>query len=187
MGTISMKKVAHLLGNGPSKNLFVNDPAGDIYGCNLGEPSLPMTATFIMDKLVIDHIANNAVQLNYPVIAPNQYKRIISQVTSVKLQLLDTIPSLLKTGESTGHRGATYLIEKGYQELHLWGFDSMFRNTIESDTHEKIPEGPADKNNYKKWRGTWQPIFDLAKSRAVEIITHKPEEANSDNLSARMV
>lgn len=169
------KKVAHLVGNGPSKALFLNEPAGDIYGCNLGEPTLPMTATFIMDKLVIDHIANNGVQLNYPIIAPNQYRAIIKNVTDVKLVLLDTIPELLKTGESTGHKGAQYLIQKGYTEIHLWGFDSMFRDTIESDTHGKIPEGPADKNNYKKWRGTWQPIFDLAKSRGIEIITHKPQ------------
>ena len=174
-----MTKIAHLIGNGPSKSLFTNDPSGDIYGCNLGEPSLPLVATFIMDKLVIHHIHNNAIKLNYPVIVPEGYTNSVRGVTSVKLELFDTIPELLKNGESTGHKGAEYLIRKNYQEIHFWGFDSMFRDTIESDTHQKIPEGPACENNYKRWRRSWDPIFDLAKSRAITLVTHKPQESGS--------
>ena len=46
-----MTKIAHVLGNGPSRKDFVNEPFGDVYGCNLSDFSLDLKATFIMDAV----------------------------------------------------------------------------------------------------------------------------------------
>ena len=138
--------IAHLLGNGPSKKDFINEPIGDIYGCNLGEPTLPMKAAFIMDKLVINHIDSHHPIMPYPVIVPYELKRRTEQVKDPQLIVLDTVPTPLKSGESTGHKAMMYLLLK-YDEIHMWGFDSLRLDTVKSDTHEKIPNGPANPKN----------------------------------------
>lgn len=151
--------IAHIIGNGPSKKGFVNDPEGDIFGCNLGEPNLPLKATFIMDKVCIDHIHNNQVKLNFPVIVPYCLKKLIVRCNPAP-EIYDTVPDGVYNGQSTGHKGVAYLLESGYTEIHMWGFDSLFRETIESDSHTKMPECPTAPNNWKAWRKNWDKVFD---------------------------
>lgn len=165
--------IAHLLGNGPSKKDFINEPSGDIYGCNLGEPTLPLKAVFIMDKLVIDHIDVHKPQMPYPVIVPYMLKRRTEQVKDPRVVVLDTVPTPLRSGESTGHKAMSYLLAR-YTEIHMWGFDSLRLDTVKSDTHEKIPNGPADPKNYLRWRKSWDPIFRSAEEAGKKIIIHYP-------------
>jgi hypothetical protein len=165
--------IAHLLGNGPSKKDFINDPSGDIFGCNLGEPTQPLKASFVMDKLVIDHIADNKLALPYPIILPHALRRRAEQVKEPDLKVLDVVPTPLRSGESTGHKAMVYLLER-YDEVHMWGFDSLKVDTVKSDTHEKIPKGPADPKNYLRWRKAWQEIFRTAEERKKRIVIHYP-------------
>ena len=69
--------IAHILGNGPSRKDFINTPHGDIFGCNLSDPMLPLKATFIMDKVVINHIHNNKLKLNFPVSFRMQSRKLL--------------------------------------------------------------------------------------------------------------
>jgi hypothetical protein len=86
--------------------------------------------------------------------------------------VLATIPRAIENGESTGHRGAEWCIANGYTEIHLWGFDSVFQDTIASDTHEKIPEGPFTATNIPKWRVKWNDLEKLALSKGSRLIWH---------------
>ena len=50
------QKVAHLIGNGPSKAYFKNEPEGDVYGCNFGTPGIKTKANFIHDRRPLMHL-----------------------------------------------------------------------------------------------------------------------------------
>jgi hypothetical protein len=163
--------IAHILGNGPSRKEFKNDPVGDIYGCNLSDPSLPLKATFIMDKVVIDHIHNKKLKLNFPVIVPNGIRKLVNQCDPAP-EIRDVMHSQLKSGESTGHRGVFWLMKNGYKEIHMWGFDSMKKDSVESDTHQLIPEGPFCTTNYKKWRVNWDKLLKGEDGMGVNVVIH---------------
>jgi hypothetical protein len=163
--------IAHILGNGPSRKDFINTPQGDIFGCNLSDPTLPLKATFIMDKVVISHIHNKKVVMNFPVIIPNGIRKLVNQCDPAPV-ILDVMHAQLKTGESTGHRGVFWLMKNGYKEIHMWGFDSMKHDSVESDTHQKIPEGPFCATNYKKWRVTWDKLLNGDDGKGVKVIIH---------------
>ena len=165
--------IAHILGNGPSRKNFVNEPVGDVFGCNLSDENLPLKATFIMDKVCVDHIHNNKVKLNWPVICPRVLVKLFKPCNP-PVEIFDTVLDGVYNGESTGHHAVAYLLKKGYTEIHMWGFDSLSRDTIESDSHTKMPECPRAERNFLPWRKNWNKIFasELAKKAKIEI--HKP-------------
>ena len=163
--------IAHIIGNGPSKKDFKNDPEGEIFGCNLPDPGIPFKATFIMDKVCIDHIHNNKIKLDVPVIVPFCLKKLVVRCDPAPV-VYDTIQNGVHNGQSTGHKGVVYLLESGYTEIHMWGFDSLFRETVESDTHQKIPEGPVAPNNWKPWRKNWEKIFNHELGKKCKFVIH---------------
>ena len=168
--------IAHLLGNGPSRSQFINEPFGDIYGCNLSDFSLPLKATFIMDKLVVTKIANEKIMIPWPMIMPRVQSKFLKAWKDCPLTVAHTFERNLAGGESTGHRGFTYLVDQGYKEIHLWGFDSIKKDTVASDSHVKIPEGPFTERNIPKWRNRWKMLLNEPRAKNLKVVVHHPEE-----------
>jgi len=164
--------VAHLIGNGPSKKLFSGIPDAPIFGCNLGEQSLKLEATFIMDRSVIYHLQNNSITLDFPVIIPNSLERHVRNYAK-NLRVYDTVPRDLINGESTGHMAVEYLLKKGCREIHMWGFDSLHENSVLSDTQGKIPGSIADPKNYLRWRERWNQIFNSEAGQQCSFLIHR--------------
>lgn len=177
-----MKLVAHVIGNGPSKKDFVNEPDGDIYGCNLSSFDLPLTATFIMDKVAIDHIHNFKKELPWPIVTTHTLSRFAEQCPFPPV-ILDRLDATLRNGESTGHYAVLYCLRR-YKEVHLWGFDSMVIDSIESDSHVKIPEGPRCHTNYKSWRTNWDKMFRSKDAAGVNVVIHRPTKNLSGPISS---
>lgn len=151
-------KVAHLLGNGPSREKF--NPAveaGDFYGCNLSDFSLPLKCTFIMDKVVIAHITENKLTLPWPAVLANRITKFVKKYDGVEVH--DIIYNDLMSGISTGHRAAEWMIQNGYEVIHMWGFDSLWHHSIASDSHQKMPQGPYTERNVPRWKVAWDKIF----------------------------
>lgn len=168
-----MKKIAHILGNGPSRSDFVNEPEGDIYGCNLSDFSLPLKATFIMDKVAIDHIHNNRVELPWPIVVPTALRRLI-QDCPTKPAVHDWLPDGLYNGESTGHYALSWCMKR-YDVVHMWGFDSIWKDTVESDSHTKIPTGIHCAKNFKPWRENFARIFKRKDLAHCKVVMHEPK------------
>jgi len=164
--------IAHILGNGPSKVNFRGFPVGDIYGCNLADADRNLTATFIMDKVVLVHMQNNNLRLNFPIII-SQSLASIARRCNPKPEVLDTISAEIQNGESTGHHGVQYLLKKGYTEIHMWGFDSLYTESIASDSHTKIPEGIHWDDNWKRWRVNWDKIFNSELGKKCKFEIHR--------------
>lgn len=159
--------IAHLIGNGPSKKHFTNSPEGDIYGCNLSDPERDLTATFIMDKAVLHHIENTGLALNFPIIIPGSLRNLAG-----RCRILDTLPREIENGESTGHHAVQYLLRKGYAEIHMWGFDSLHADTVESDSQQKMPESVAHPTNFIRWRNNWDRIFKSPEAMSCRFVIH---------------
>ena len=168
-------KIAHVLGNGPSRKDFVNEPFGDIYGCNLSDFSLPLKATFIMDAIPVRHIHNNRLALPWPVIVCVSHVREINRCDP-KIEVLDTIPKNLANGESTGHYAVGWCMAR-YDEVHVWGFDALWQNNVDSDSHVKIPEGVHWDNNFRHWRRNWEKLLKEPAAQKCRVVLHRPSSS----------
>ena len=169
-----MKEIAHVLGNGPSRKDFINSPDGDVYGCNLSDFSIALTASFIMDKVAIDHIHNNKIKLPWPIILPWALDRIAAECPYPP-KVIDKLDTVLKNGESTGHYAVGYCVRR-YREVHLWGFDAFKKDSIESDSHVKIPEGPKSEKNYIAWRDNWKKLLNTNSAKQSKLLLHYQSE-----------
>lgn len=130
-----------------------------------------------MDKVVIDHIHNNKVEVPFPIVCPEALVKIL-RACPTNPRLHDTVKRNLTNGESTGHRAFEYLVENGYTEIHLWGFDSVFANTIASDTHQKVPTGVFYEGNIPRWRRLWDRLFSQPNVKGkVQVHIHRPSSS----------
>ena len=59
-----------------------------------------------------------------------------------------------------------------YEEVHAWGFDSMWVANVDSDSHTKIPEGIHCDKNYVHWRKNWEKVE--AAFPQVKLVLHRP-------------
>lgn len=150
--------IAHLLGNGPSRKEFRNDPTGDIFGCNLSDETLPLKATFILDNEVFSHILHLKINLPWPIIAHGRWRKICNRLEP-SIVMLDELHRPRVSGESTGHHAAHWLLENGYTNIHLWGFDSLKDGSVTSDSHEKIANAIWTEKIVPKWIANWNKIF----------------------------
>jgi hypothetical protein len=173
--------IAHLIGNGPSKALFkvgsiTCDPIteGDVFGCNLGDFALPLKASVIMDAVVLIHVMEKHLALPWPIIIQHNLEKIVLQCDP-KPVVLDRIHKILENGENCGMYAMQYLVEKGYSEIQLWGFDSLWIDSVISDSHQKMPEAPFWPRNWERWRPRWKKIIDAAKLKNVKVILHRPD------------
>jgi len=136
----------HLLGNGPSRSTFRNRPEGEVFGCNFSNSHYNLTATFVADTNVIVEMNNKKSKI--PVIIPTRLEK-----AAKNLEIYDYIPPL-KNGTSTGHIAYEYLKAR-YREIHLWGFDSLWKDDCESDS-----PGIRCDDNYIKWRKKWEALIE---------------------------
>jgi hypothetical protein len=168
--------IAHLIGNGPSKAHFKNEPFGDIFGCNLGQPGLPMKAVFIMDTDVINHLDQTKTDIGFPVIAGKRILRFINSHSrfkeSPRPNVVDTVGRDIRRGENTGHVAFEWLLEHGYTEIHMWGFDSLKADTVVSDTHQKLIKCTFSDRLIRPWRDNWDKLFQSEKAKGKNIFLH---------------
>lgn len=126
-----------------------------------------------MDAVAVNHIHNNKVKLPWPVIVCVSHLPTIKRCNP-KVEVIETINKNLTNGESTGHYAVGWCLSR-YDEVHVWGFDSLYRDTVESDSHVKIPEGPFNKKNFGPWRKNWEKLLKDPSAQSCKIIPHPPK------------
>ena len=166
-----MKK-AHIIGNGPSKQYFPLESDGHIYGCNFASEDLNLRATFIHDNRVFEHIIRHNMKLKWPVInRPNQNHRFGN--CDGRIKVLDTYyPAPGEQTCSSGHMGLLWLIGKDFREIHLWGFDSIISNIVDSDSKGKIDGSAPNPLKLPEWDQRYQQIFAWCRKCGIKVYAH---------------
>ena len=173
-----MKNLIHIVGNGPSKELFIrlkdqykNDL---IFGCNKGDDRIDnFKALFIHDKRVFTHLIDHKEKLPFPFITLLKHKnRFENEMAKRGMSFYGVIPSNWSY-PSSGHDAIRWCIEnEDCDELHLWGFDSINNNDISSDSKDKIDGSIQSSNLIPKWKSRFKELFTLANKLDIIIIVH---------------
>lgn len=186
LGKIKMtKRVWHVLGNGDKAGLFNEEPQeGKLLLCNM--PPFEVTrnrvfATVMVDFKMMMALTEGSLNLDmYPWILGNR-PRIWMDEPSQSSFYLKYAPNIkefyLKVPEycgpvgspesatnfNCGHMAVHYAANKQKaEEIHIWGFDSLFDFNMRSITDLYLSSDRSDTNNYRlieKWRPIWYHLF----------------------------
>ena len=168
--------IAHIIGNGPSKVHFKNEPKGKVFGCNFASDDLELTATFIHDNRVFEHIIRHNMKLKWPVINREQQLYKFSNCGG-RIVVKDTYyPFNRETTCSSGHMGLMWLLSKGFTEVHIWGFDSLTSSIVDSDSKGKIDGSNPNAQLLPKWKKRFDEIFKQYKDCKRKIFIHQDEK-----------
>ena len=176
-------KRAHMVGNGPSYVNFKKvDESDFVVGCNL--PQVPTDLTFIHDIRFLNTIRDKGLRLPCPAMvsqkiqnamSKNKHKYRTLNVKGVIKKRQPIAPSSL----SSGHHAVLWLIDNGYEEIHIWGCDGLVNRTMESKTDDYVKVSVKSNKKHcerhtQKWINSWKDI--VKKNRKVSFIFHNFKE-----------
>lgn len=180
---MSEKRIAQLIGNGPTKSAFKRIEGADVYVCNLGAPEvIPMaevSATFIHDRRPFLHLmkTEDKILKDTNIIFRHQYGRLAqncAQKGILSKTKLTQLPRMIRE-RTSGHDGIVFLLfkhPKPYDEVHLYGFDSLVNGKVTSDSKSKIKGSNPQQNRIPLWLSRFKVIFKHAKEKNKSIILH---------------
>jgi hypothetical protein len=172
-----MAKVVHVIGNGKAAGLFMNYPklpSGLRYTCNLPGFAIPgAKATFMVDFKMMKAVASGQVVVpgnwilgmrpkKWCEMHPTFYMKFAKQIQEFYLDL----PPYCKnyTDFNCGHMAVHYVSKKhAPEEVHMYGFDSMFGPELFSSTDLYLQSDRSEANSYRlknNWRPIWTGIFN---------------------------
>lgn len=169
--------IAHLIGNGPSKQYFQNTPIGDIFGCNFGSDDIDFKAVFIHDLKPFKHILETNMKFPWPIIVRNKHHNVALKCVKqgcFTSDMLSVLPGNINE-KSSGHDGLLYLLHFGsqtYDEVHLWGFDSLVSGIVNSDSKHKIRGSCPNPSRIPIWKKRFNAIFVHAKKVGKRVFLH---------------
>ena len=191
----------HLLGNGPSLDLFNRDEWSDSHtfvGCNFSDTSLRPDYTVIVDvRAIKKFIEPEPYVLTIPAVVSRRAYDYVQKhhgwenVSHSVIEIIDTIDLIRdrriskNLAMNSGQHGVVYSIRKHsclgsiHQDVHIWGIDSLWSTDIVSKTD------PIARPNHKgsrvrpritkRWNSYWKKIFIDHPHHTFTI--HAPKEA----------
>jgi hypothetical protein len=178
---MSEKRIAHLLGNGPSKEFFNNTPTGDVYGCNYATEGMDFKKVFIHDRRPWRQMVIEKKPFPWKIVFRGQYKGFAKDAIrhgAVTKEQLEVLPPNIKE-KTSGHDGIWYLLFFGkdtYDELHLWGFDSLTKGICDTDSKERIRGSNPHNKRAPMWKQGFWVVFNEAKKKGKVIYLHHNKE-----------
>lgn len=170
----------HILGNGPSLDLFNRDDWPDEHefvGCNFSDIKYRPDYTVIMDAKPIMQFCGG-YKLKIPAVISDRCVNYIEKdlrgwekLPADAFVLVDIVPmihdkAMFKFPMNSGHHATLYAIERNKDtasKVYLWGFDSLWSNDISSKTDEIVHRTPGPRVRptvADTWRQYWDRIFD---------------------------
>lgn len=147
-----------ILGNGPSRSSYTRE--GDyVIGCNIPGKDFSVDATVICDEEIVWVLAADPFLVTVPLIVSTKAFEKLKELKIV--QHYDIIQVFRpKDWYNSAHYAADFLAEQGCDEIHIWGCDSIFEQTISSETDSYISKEYMDKSRFiKHWRWAWNDII----------------------------
>lgn len=146
-----------VLGNGPSRDLY--DRSGDfVLGCNIPSEEFSVDATVICDEEIVWILKNDLTLIQVPVIIST---RVFEKMKELRIEPYFTILHVFKPKDwyNAAHYAAEFLMGRDCDEIHLWGCDSIFQNTVTSYTGKLVNQTTVGDDRFiKNWRRVWNEM-----------------------------
>ena len=166
--------IAAILGNGPSRESYY-DAATEydiVVACNV--PWTTVDYTIILDEEVVQRWAREPDLITVPAYFSEHAWRETDAIRKRPFfeQYFKGIVKPMPAFDTSGHVACSLLIKEGYKQIHVYGADVMFADTLESRSHTffKNHPDPKSKAHMQGWRNRWQEIFDNNPTIRVEFL-----------------
>jgi len=184
----------NVLGNGPSAGLFKRGAPGKLLICNMPPFEVPrkeVYATCMVDFKMMKALQEGHLQLDmYDWVLGTRPKIWMEQSGSFYLKYSHLIkgfyqhipeyadvnnnPRMAATNFNCGHMAVHYACNKmRAEEVHIYGFDSIFDMNLESFTDLLLESDRGTMNTVRlanNWRPIWEGIFNEFKN--VQFVLH---------------
>jgi hypothetical protein len=154
--------IAALLCNGPSRFSYFNSEENYsvVAGCNV--PWTNVDWTVILDEEVVQKWGDQPNLITVPAYF-SKHAWMETDAIRKRPQFEKYFLGLVYPGkefDTSGHVATSVLIDKGYKEIHVYGADSQWHDTLESASHAMFTNHPdPDSNSHiQGWRNRWKKI-----------------------------
>jgi hypothetical protein len=164
--------VISIIGNGPSNKAYVSQ-GGYVVACNVPQHGHKYDALSIIDNQPINWMRNNSWNPRRPVFCTQTVKDY-----AFKKNISGDFHPVYNKIEryNAGLHAARYNAQLT-KEIHLWGFDSLYSDVLESQMDTLVPRHSRPPLN-KWWRPHWQELFD--EFQQIEFVVHMPNGRQLD-------
>jgi hypothetical protein len=193
-------KPIHIVGNGKSAALYnYKQREGTTYTCNLPPFSISHAkATFMVDFKMMKAIHSGSVQVpgdwvvgarpkKYTEMNPDFYLKYAPQIKEFYLDIPKYAGNY--TNFNCGHMATYYCASKlGAQDIHMYGFDSIFGPELHSCTDFYLRSDRSVENSVRlagNWRPIWEHMFNQFKNTTFHLhyfkqndLIHFPNNVN---------
>lgn len=146
---------AHILGNGPSIVLY-KPQDGYVVGCNFHEHEVNVSVLLDCRPFMIYRGNRQLLKTRNIITSTYAMHHTVKPLKMTEeFNILYELPFLEKY-VSAGHVATDWALNNGYDEIHLWGFDSIWADTQETRTDEIVPRNRAQFDLFIHWREKWK-------------------------------
>ena len=152
-----------ILGNGPSRKSYNSNYSNYnfVLGCNI--PWTKVDATVILDKEIIRYLSTHPELIKFKIYFGVDAWRYTDGIK--KRQLFINYFEGLVTPKypfySSGHMAIDIVLKLGYSEIDIYGCDSWFLNTLDSNTHQyaNTAQTKGAIKCIEAWRARWNKMI----------------------------
>jgi hypothetical protein len=149
---------AHILGNGPSINLYTPQD-GYVIGCNFQEHQVNLSIVLDCKPFLIYKGDRSLLKQKDIITSKYAWPTIIEQGLQDEFSFVHIIEQL-EQYRSSGHIATDWCLKNGYTKIHLWGFNSIFEDSQETKSDILIPRSRAQFDLWFHWREKWKEYIN---------------------------
>lgn len=149
---------AHILGNGPSIDLY-EPQDGFIIGCNFHQHPVDLTVLVDCKPFLIYKGKRELLPNRKLITSKYAWPTIVEQKLLDEFEFVHVVERL-EQYQSAGHIAVEWALKNKYSEIHLWGFNSIFEDSQETKTDTLVPRSRAQFDLYVHWRERWKHFTD---------------------------
>lgn len=149
---------AHILGNGPSINLYTPQE-GYVIGCNFHEHRVDLSVIVDCRPFMV-YKGKRHLMPNRKIITSRYAMKTIEEIkVKDEFEYVHVIEQL-EQYRSSGHIATDHALKLGYNEIHLWGFNSIWEDHNNTKTDELVHRDRAQHDLWMHWREKWKEYLN---------------------------
>ena len=158
----------HILGNGPSIELYTPQDSF-VVGCNFQKHRCDINVVVDCRPFLV-YAGNRELLPNRKLITSRYAIQTIKEIGIYDEFEYVHVIDYLEKYISAGHIAVNWALSNKYNKIHLWGFDSIWADTLETKTDALVERNRLELDLYVHWREKWQPY------KTHNIIVHNTTE-----------